>query len=351
MQGDGPSMIGSGCSLLLTLDRITKMLSPERPARPALRHCGKPDTTNSSSGINKKVVRFKNSLENVRLFSKFDQPQAVSKPPSLRSDHLDGHEYIVASAAMCTPSPFRNTESHISMLRFFNRSTDTDCPVTLEEMRIHTYSMSITGSVVVKNLAFQKQVVCRFTLDNWATMSEVNAEYCCSAETQHKGSVQDGFKFSIQLTEFSKLGDNTLSFCIRYLVDGNEFWDNNSLSNFQFNFKVKQQDLNAVHLAGQFRNRRYEIAQRGTINSIPYTRSDVVVLSNLENSKENTSNAKSPVVKAHTSLPMLSIGTLARRYDLSNALVAVTRFNDCQSNKTAFLPTGRFPRQFTARVS
>lgn len=317
---------------------------PEHPARPALRRRGRPDTTNSSSGINKKVVRFKDNLENVRLFSKFDQPQAVSKPRSLDSDHCDGHEYIVTSAAMCTPSPFRATESHISMLRFFNRSTDTNCPVTLEEMRIHTYSMSVTGSVVVKNLAFQKQVVCRFTLDNWATMSEVNAEYCYPAETQHKWSAQDRFKFSIQLTEFSKLGDNTLSFCIRYLVDGNEFWDNNSSSNFHFNFKAEQQDLNMVHLAGQFRNGRYEIAQRGNMNSMPCSCSDMVVLPNSENSiKENTSNAKPAVVQAHTSLPMLRIGTLACRYDFSTALVMATKFNNCQRNKTAFLPIRSLP--------
>lgn len=50
-------------------------------------------------------------------------------------------------------------------------------PVRLERVWLSNDQKSLVGSVAVANLAFQKLVVCRFTLDYWKTALEVAAEY------------------------------------------------------------------------------------------------------------------------------------------------------------------------------
>jgi hypothetical protein len=61
------------------------------------------------------------------------------------------------------------------------------------------------GSVAVANLAFQKFVACRFTLDYWKTTSEVAAEF--SHEIRPKASPEghDRFQFTIKLSDLANL--------------------------------------------------------------------------------------------------------------------------------------------------
>jgi hypothetical protein len=81
-------------------------------------------------------------------------------------------------------------------------------------------------------------VTCRFTLDYWKTTSEVTAEYVCEIQPRQDPG-HDRFHFTIKLSDLANLESKTLYFCIRYNVNGQEFWDNNGGTNFQVDFRKK----------------------------------------------------------------------------------------------------------------
>jgi hypothetical protein len=95
---------------------------------------------------------------------------------------------------------------------------------------------SLVGMVVVANLAFQKHVAARFTFDSWKTTSEVTAEYSHDARQKQLQDGYDRFMFNIRLDEQTNLDKKTMFVCIRYNVNGQEFWDNNETRDFQVNF-------------------------------------------------------------------------------------------------------------------
>ena len=101
---------------------------------------------------------------------------------------------------------------------------------------------TIEGMVRVRNLAFEKLIAVRFTLDKWQTTSEVIARY--------KDTVQDGtfdrFMFSIKLADILyRAVEKTLYVAVRYSVAGREIWDNNNGQNYQVRFvREKAQKAN-----------------------------------------------------------------------------------------------------------
>jgi hypothetical protein len=91
----------------------------------------------------------------------------------------------------------------------------------------------VEGTIRVRNIAFEKWIAVRFTLDEWQTTSEVTARY---KESLQNGTF-DRFIFSIKLTDvLSRAEDKTLYLAVRYSVPGREIWDNNSGRNYQVQF-------------------------------------------------------------------------------------------------------------------
>lgn len=81
--------------------------------------------------------------------------------------------------------------------------------------------------VVVKNLAYNKEIKVRYTTDNWATYKEANLSYYRSSTdgsmeywtTDIDGDDSDGFQY-----------------CISYTVNGKTYWDNNFGQNYNGSF-------------------------------------------------------------------------------------------------------------------
>ena len=113
----------------------------------------------------------------------------------------------------------------------------------------------LTGTILVRNIAYEKHVTVRFTLDDWQTTSEVRAEHIVSVlslpwevgKTKTLGNAVAGattpptwdrFAFTIRLAY--KLQDRTLYFVGRYSTGdgGGEWWDNNSGRDYKVTFKV-----------------------------------------------------------------------------------------------------------------
>ncbi|CAE6514801.1 unnamed protein product [Rhizoctonia solani] len=99
------------------------------------------------------------------------------------------------------------------------------------------------GTVLVRNVAFSKTVVVRYTTDNWETASEINATYNSSLPPGIvPGSIDapwDKFTFTIKLDDIERsLPDRTLFCVVKYEAHGvGEWWDNNQGQNYRVEFE------------------------------------------------------------------------------------------------------------------
>lgn len=85
----------------------------------------------------------------------------------------------------------------------------------------------VKGIVRVANISFQKAVMVRWTVNNWKTVAENDAEYVVGSSSGNT----DKFTFRLSYPPL-KTGDR-LQFCLRYECQG-EHWDSNNGSNYIF---------------------------------------------------------------------------------------------------------------------
>jgi hypothetical protein len=212
-----------------------------------------------------KNVHFKEKdegLESVRLFRRTGKPVSVSKPTSDTETETEpepsGFPFLHASSnnfgssasssltqiATCSPVPASNPYPYAN--------------VHLESVSLPPARPPVLrGTILVRNIVFEKYVGVRFTLDDWTTVSEVLATYTgpvASLETlagtnQGKtvgdliGSAGargwDRFNFAVKLEDYEAyLWQRTLYLVTRYTAPGvGEFWDNNSGENYRITFR------------------------------------------------------------------------------------------------------------------
>ncbi|OLN83303.1 Glyoxalase 3-like protein 1 [Colletotrichum chlorophyti] len=187
-----------------------------------------------------KAVHFDSHLEHVRHFLQVDRPLAVSAGSSPADNYDSDTEYPFPGDEQ---RPGARTPPYEWEIVTANHPADTPIrkalPVRLERVWLSSDQKNLLGSIGVANLAFQKSVTCRFTLDYWKTTSEVGAEYSHEVRPHDGGVAHDRFTFTIKLSDLANLETKTLFFCIRYNVNGQEYWDNNYGTNFQVDFRKK----------------------------------------------------------------------------------------------------------------
>ncbi|TAQ87881.1 hypothetical protein B7494_g3791 [Chlorociboria aeruginascens] len=189
--------------------------------RPALRPSSARRRPSSMPGTPtfSKAVHFDSHLEHVRHFLQVDRPLAVSAG----SSPVEAYE--------------SDTEFPFTPLRLAQ-------PVRVERVFLSGDNKTLIGSVAVANLAFNKIVIARFTLDYWKTTSEVVAEYNHDIRQPKHADGYDRFNFNIKLADQANLEAKTMFFCVKYLVNGQEYWDNNASTNFQVDFRKKAKPQN-----------------------------------------------------------------------------------------------------------
>ncbi|CAO3698659.1 unnamed protein product [Rhizopus stolonifer] len=162
-----------------------------------------PATASIQTKKPKKSVRFRESgsLEDVRLFLKSEMPIACQSDP------------------ICSLKRYLNCP---------NWSSRASGPVAMEEVEL-VDGCEILGSCQVANLAYDKQVKIRYTLDDWVSFKEVNASFKESI-TDH----WDRFTFKIECTHVRHL-----HLAVQYKVAGREFWDNNLDQNYQLDIAAQ----------------------------------------------------------------------------------------------------------------
>lgn len=209
--------------------------------RPALRPASGKRRPSSMPGTPtySKAVHFDQRLEHVRHFLQVDRPLAVSAGSSpVESIFYDDSDF-----------PFGNDENgsrsrpfswEIRLTNFPDATSGRkSLPVRVEKVYLSDDGKTLVGAVAARNIAFHKLVVARFTLDYWKTTSEVVADYDNDIRGKIADDGYDRFLFNIKLEDQANLENKTLFFCIRYTVNGQEFWDNNSSFNYQVNFSKK----------------------------------------------------------------------------------------------------------------
>ncbi len=187
-----------------------------------------------------KAVHFDSHLEHVRHFLKVDRPLAVSAGSSPVENYESESEFPFGSDES-SARPRSNVPEWDLVLRNFDETniSKKNQVVCVERIFLSSDNKNLVGTVAVQNLAFQKQVVARFTFDYWKTTSEVVADFNTDVRRKPNHDGLDRFNFSIRLIDQANLENRTLFFCVRYTVNGQDFWDNNNNLNYQVDFARK----------------------------------------------------------------------------------------------------------------
>jgi len=133
---------------------------------------------------------------------------------------------------------------------FYQQQEFVNKPVHLHSIQLSTIDKItyLTGFVNVHNLAFEKSLMFKLTLNGWKT--NVTIKSSTSHTIAYNKSLNDGaidqFKFKISLqdlimkspdVELKKNSQINIELCIRYCVGNQEFWDNNNNKNYKLSIK------------------------------------------------------------------------------------------------------------------
>ncbi|KAI8080031.1 putative phosphatase regulatory subunit-domain-containing protein [Halteromyces radiatus] len=168
----------------------------------------------------KKTVRFcsDDALEQVRLFIKTQTPLAVRKgdPPLLTQQVRYDIQYP-------------GWPSKWTLYKSLSQSAIRMESVQLMDHPHHGLTKVLFGRCRVSNLAYEKQVIIRYSFDYWQTYQEINAIY--REPIASTSNTWDRFTFEIGFPSTSTT--MTCWIALRYNVNGQEFWDNNDGKNYQ----------------------------------------------------------------------------------------------------------------------
>jgi hypothetical protein len=184
------------------------------------------------------AISFKKSISQIRRKIAHNE----SNPASCFSTGLH-QAYSPETASTGSSDEYTMDENELERLR---RRT----PVVLKKSgelvksALRQSSARQKPSSMASTPAIPKVVIARFTLDDWKTASDVAAEFITDLHPLEGANGYDRFNFSINLADQTNLESKTLFFCVKYCVNGQEYWDNNSSVNFQVYFKKRSKQHN-----------------------------------------------------------------------------------------------------------
>ena len=201
-----------------------------------------------------KIVHFDAQLEQIKFFKKDHKPSSISREGSPEDTEEDsefvssGHDQQFMRRKGASFYPGSSEEEKIRQTLVLERiniplrnalaqpdeilgSND----VKLEKIGLSTDAKLIEGTIIVRNLAFEKWIAVRFTFDKWQTTSEVAARY---RESIREYNI-DRFEYAIRVPDVTcaKIEEKRLFVAIRYTTAGREIWDNNNRENYHLRFK------------------------------------------------------------------------------------------------------------------
>ncbi|BGP13624.1 hypothetical protein JCM10213_007800 [Rhodosporidiobolus nylandii] len=219
---------------LMVRKKSGELVRPSLKADVARRDFSKPRSAPATPTC-PKYVHFDTQLEHVKHFLAQQRPAAVSRSGSPVETETEDEPEAFPFPAMAT------AQAGVVKLLLPNfpspaaRAAASPKPdAYVETLEMTPDGKSIRGVVRVQNLAFEKWVAVRFTLDHWQTVSEVSAEHHESLP----GGKEDRFAFTIRLQDLlARIEEKTMFLAVRYTVGGREVWDNNDGQNYQVGFR------------------------------------------------------------------------------------------------------------------
>ena len=216
-------------------------------------------TTPSASVV--KMVHFDSKLEHVKLFLSEQKPAAVSRDgsPTSDGDETSGEDsdHGVETPTKEVPRPRRlrpeilmNDDElrHSLTMRVinmppYNFEMHDAVNVRLEGIYLTEDTSSVRGTVRVRNIAFEKNIAIRFTLDGWQTTSEILGSWVESVSSPmvSHNPAYDRFAFNIHLADIMpRLEEKTLVLAIKFVSGSQEYWDNNNGENYRAIFERRK---------------------------------------------------------------------------------------------------------------
>ncbi|KAK2731964.1 hypothetical protein FQN57_003060 [Myotisia sp. PD_48] len=283
-----------------------------------------------------KAVHFGAQLEEVRHFLQLDRPLAVSAGSSPVEEYDGDSEFPFGlEDTPVTRPPFEWEARVINFPSPLGRdlSLTASTPIKLERIFLSSDNKRLVGVVAVANLGYQKHVTARFTLDYWKTISEVSAEYNDAGGKRKAGQADeyDRFNFNIRLSDLANLDNRAMFICIRYSVNGMEFWDNNDSMDYHVQFSRKHRPHGKQDALSQLRNAKPNTRPSAVrppsfddldvgLTSFPV---DLSATIELELSAKSPTRAESLLPDSPTRRNKAGSNALADRYDFSSSLSTV----------------------------
>ncbi len=152
---------------------------------------------------------------------KSESSSTSSSSEDLNSEAGPPSKYVLHQG----PTSPTYTATHKHTFSFTIPSLEPDFLMRVERERVVLESAreeprTLHGIIRVANLSYEKEVVVRWTHDNWRTSHDTVCVFC-----SNDGST-DRFAFELPIN-----GDD-VSFAIRYRVSGKDYWDNNHGANY-----------------------------------------------------------------------------------------------------------------------
>ena len=166
-----------------------------------------------------------------------DPGSLLRSSPSMYESSVDvsdiAQESIQSQGQDLQLAPIKNITSTESSHKVTSKGmqwpADYGRNVQLVELKLSA-DCKLTGTVMVANLAYHKNIFIRWTADNWATYHDQVASYDHSSS----GYTHDWFTFSTDSSLLQKGEDGgvCVELAVAYQVNWQEFWDNNQQQNF-----------------------------------------------------------------------------------------------------------------------
>ncbi|XP_018324895.1 protein phosphatase 1 regulatory subunit 3B isoform X2 [Agrilus planipennis] len=190
----------------------------------------KSKSSNELTAYGKKKVVFADdrgmSLTHVRIMN---EPSNV--PPLLSSKFLAEVTKGLTAEPEAKTEPWEVTFQQPASDYVGFRAKLDENKVSLENVIVKESEDVVIGTVKVKNISFEKEVLVRYTFDSWETHQDV---YCTYQPSQSQGATSsayilyDTFTFKLTLPPKSR----KIEFCICFRVNDDEYWDNNGGRNY-----------------------------------------------------------------------------------------------------------------------
>lgn len=214
----------------------------------------------STSNISPKSVRFASHIANVKTFDGRDSPSTVSlqnSPNGSPTYSFAGLDYFSVRHNFTelgfSDDDDASSDSDLDVYQEYTKDKHykitrsnfvapkniydkRDCPVYLQQATLSSDKKLMVLLVMVLNLAFEKKLSVKLTLNNWNSVLIFNNYTYMKLFTSVN---YDQFQFVIPFSHFPS--SISPQFCIRYDVNNTTYWDNNHQKNYAFSLTAVQE--------------------------------------------------------------------------------------------------------------